>query len=107
MCGRILTVCFQAQKASERLLLEWENVTYAVKNKKILTDVSGRVEAGEMLASALSPLCASSHVVLTRPRSHGPVWGGQVHHPGRDIQAQCPHRRIRACLAMADGCAAN
>ena len=43
----------QAQKSSERsLVLEWENIDFSVKNKKILINVSGRVESGEMLASS-------------------------------------------------------
>ena len=43
----------QAQKSNERsLVLEWENIDFSVKNKKILQNVSGRVDSGEMLASS-------------------------------------------------------
>ena len=37
-------------------MLEWENVTFSVKSKKILQNVSGCVESGEMLASTSSVL---------------------------------------------------
>lgn len=36
---------------AENLALQWENLRYVIKGKVILSDVSGRVDAGEMLAS--------------------------------------------------------
>lgn len=55
----------QAQKTdAERLVLRWESIDFSVKNKKILRNVSGQVENGEMLASAyFSPIL--SRTVLT------------------------------------------
>ncbi|TCD65893.1 hypothetical protein EIP91_002054, partial [Steccherinum ochraceum] len=36
--------------AREHLVLEWDDVSYAIKGKHILRNVSGRVESGELLA---------------------------------------------------------
>lgn len=36
---------------ADNLVLQWENLRYVIKGKVILSDVSGRVDAGEMLAS--------------------------------------------------------
>jgi hypothetical protein len=44
----------QAQKYDdEKLVLEWEDISYTIKDKRILHGVSGSVAAGEMLAGGL------------------------------------------------------
>lgn len=54
----------EAQKTSERpLVLEWERISFSVKNKHILHDVSGRVESGEMLA-IMGPSGAGKSTIL-------------------------------------------
>lgn len=40
----------ESQKPHERLVLEWENISFSVKPTAILQDLSGSVESGEMLA---------------------------------------------------------
>lgn len=39
------------EMGTDSLVLEWENLRHVIKDKVILSEVSGRVEAGEMLAS--------------------------------------------------------
>ena len=104
-----LTACYhQSQKAGERLVLEWENISYTVKGKKILEDIHGNVASGEMLASTLCisiwlpTLCAERAAMA----SHGPVWGGQVDYFGRDIQEDCGDDRISKSSLRFDMCIA-
>ena len=42
------------EMGTDSLVLEWENLRHVIKDKVILSEVSGRVEAGEMLASEYS-----------------------------------------------------
>ncbi|KAI0683161.1 P-loop containing nucleoside triphosphate hydrolase protein [Cytidiella melzeri] len=53
----------QAQNVHGRLVLEWHGIQYKVKEKTILTDVSGRVETGEMLA-VMGPSGAGKSTIL-------------------------------------------
>lgn len=50
---------------AENLVLQWENLRYVIKGKVILSDVSGRVDAGEMLASKYEATCIACLVLST------------------------------------------
>jgi hypothetical protein len=52
---RLVLSLLQAQKTFPRLVLEWNNVQYTIKDRTILDNVSGRVEGGEMLAGSFAP----------------------------------------------------
>lgn len=43
--------------------MEWENISYAIKGKAILSDISGKVESGELLA-VMGPSGAGKSTVL-------------------------------------------
>ena len=47
------------EMGTDSMVLEWENLRHVIKDKVILSEVSGRVEAGEMLASECSTNRAS------------------------------------------------
>lgn len=53
----------EVQKPREHLVLEWENIQYSIKEKIILSGISGRVESGEMLA-VMGPSGAGKSTVL-------------------------------------------
>lgn len=80
----------QAQKLHQPFALEWENLSYVIKGQTILSDISGRVATGEMLAGMVQSCeisrpsyCAHASVF----QSDGPVWGRKVHHPGHIVEA--------------------
>lgn len=40
----------KAQPVAQQFVLEWIHLSYAIKAKRILSDISGKVVSGEMLA---------------------------------------------------------
>ena len=62
-----------SEMETDSLVLEWENLRHVIKDKVILSEVSGRVEAGEMLASEYSTnraSRASNHVEWQEYMAH-------------------------------------
>ncbi|KAL5524718.1 hypothetical protein ACEPAF_9863 [Sanghuangporus sanghuang] len=73
----------EAQKPLEHLVLEWENISYSIKGKPILTNVSGSVASGEMLA-VMGPSGAGKSTILDVLSKRTPATQGKVTVNGHD-----------------------
>ncbi|OCB88502.1 hypothetical protein A7U60_g4316 [Sanghuangporus baumii] len=73
----------EAQKPLEHLVLEWQNISYSIKGKPILTNVSGSVASGEMLA-VMGPSGAGKSTILDVLSKRTPATQGKVAVNGHD-----------------------